>query len=106
VVNTVVITCYLGLDAHIPWIACMQWLTKRIVWIAGRRTGVPLENVMWEALHDIARRKGCSVDALVTEIDHERGSRNLSAAIRSYVVAYYRAMMQAALRGDADKTAR
>jgi predicted DNA-binding ribbon-helix-helix protein len=57
---------------------------------ANRRTRVRLEITSWEALHDVAKRKGCSVHSLVAEIDRERTRPNLSAAIRGYVVAYYR----------------
>jgi len=59
--------------------------------IAGRRTRVRLEIASWEALHDVARRKGCSINSLLAEIDGERTKPNLSAAIRNYVVAYHRA---------------
>jgi hypothetical protein len=53
-----------------------------------RLANARLEIVMWTALHDVARRKGCSVDDLVTEIDAERKSRNLGAAIRNHLVEY------------------
>ena len=68
----------------------MKGLVIRNVRIAGRRTSVRLESEMWEALHDIACWKACTVDALVTEIDRQREYPNLTAAIRSYIVAYYR----------------
>jgi predicted DNA-binding ribbon-helix-helix protein len=80
-------------------------LHGRKLQIAGRWTSLRLETVMWEALHDVACRKGCSVDDLVTDIDDERRDLNLAGAIRHYVMAYYRAMMQAALRDDARSTA-
>ena len=80
-------------------------LHGRKLQIAGRWTSVRLETVMWEALYDVACRKGCSVDDLVTDIDDERRDLNLACSIRRYVVAHYRAMMQAALRGDARSTA-
>jgi predicted DNA-binding ribbon-helix-helix protein len=65
--------------------------------IAGRRTRVRLEITSWEALHDVARRKGCSVRTLVAEIERERRKPNLSAAIRNYLVAYYRESAHRAL---------
>ena len=47
-----------------------------VIGISGRLANVRLEAVMWEALHDVARRKGCSVDDLVAEIsrkyEHEK----------------------------------
>jgi predicted DNA-binding ribbon-helix-helix protein len=51
---------------------------------------VRLETVMWEALQDIADRRGCSVDDLATEIDGQREGRGLSVALRHYIVEYYR----------------
>jgi predicted DNA-binding ribbon-helix-helix protein len=58
--------------------------------VAGRRTSVRLEPVMWEALQDIARRQERTVHDLVTQIDGERTASNLTAAIRVYIVAFYR----------------
>lgn len=63
--------------------------------VAGHRTSVRLEPVMWDALRDIARRQRVSVHDLVTEIDRDRTASTLTAAIRVYIVSFYRA---AALR--------
>jgi predicted DNA-binding ribbon-helix-helix protein len=62
----------------------------RNIIIAGRRTTVRLEPVMWEALQDIAADQGRSVHDLVTEIAHTRTVPNLTSAIRVFVVDYYR----------------
>jgi predicted DNA-binding ribbon-helix-helix protein len=86
---------------YIPKACSMKTITKRRVWGAGHRASIRLDRVAWEALHDIAGRKGCTVDDLLAEIDRERVGSNFAAAARSYVVAYYRAMMQAALQGNA-----
>jgi predicted DNA-binding ribbon-helix-helix protein len=59
--------------------------------VAGRRTSVRLEDVMWEALQDIARRREVTVHDLVTEIDRRRTESSLTAAIRVYIVNFYRA---------------
>jgi len=58
--------------------------------VAGRRTSVRLEPVMWEALQDIARRQERTVHDVVTQIDRERSASSLTAAIRVYIVAFYR----------------
>src|ERR1051325_5912990 len=58
--------------------------------VSGRRTSVRLEPVMWEALQDIARRQERTVHDLVTQIDRERTASSLTAAIRVYIVAFYR----------------
>ena len=47
---------------------------------------------MWDALVDISRRQHRPLSAVVTEIDRERGSLSLTAAIRVYIVRFYRAV--------------
>ena len=59
--------------------------------VAGHRTSVRLEPVMWEALRDIAREQRMSVHDLVTVIDRQRSESSLTAAIRVYIVNFYRA---------------
>ena len=63
---------------------------KRSVMIAGHRTSVSLEAEFWSALQEIARARGQSVQALIGAIDSERGARNLSSAIRVFVLAAVR----------------
>ena len=46
---------------------------------------------MWEALQDIARRQKVTVHDLVTDIDLRRRESSLTAAIRVYIVNFYRA---------------
>jgi predicted DNA-binding ribbon-helix-helix protein len=60
-------------------------LTKHSVRIAGHNTSVSLEPAFWEALCEIAARRALSVNALLSQIDAERGG-NLSSAIRLYVL--------------------
>lgn len=45
---------------------------------------------MWEGLHDIARRRGMTLNDLVTEIERNRLTPGLTAAIRVYIVDFYR----------------
>ena len=66
-------------------------LVIRNIVVGGRRTSVRLEPTMWEALREIARRRGMGLHALVTEIDRERTASSLTAAIRVYIVDFYRA---------------
>jgi predicted DNA-binding ribbon-helix-helix protein len=84
----------------------MKTLERRRIWGGGHGNGTRLDGVAREALYDIAARKRCTVDDLLTEIDRERRGVSFATATRSYVVAYYRAKMQAALRGDAERIAR
>jgi predicted DNA-binding ribbon-helix-helix protein len=66
-------------------------LAKRSLTIAGHRTSISLEPLFWTALGEIAAAKDGSVAALVAEIDRERQpDLNLSAAIRVFVLDWYR----------------
>lgn len=66
-------------------------MTKRSITIDGHRTSVSIEEPFWTALTEIANTRKTSAAALVGEIDHERPQRlNLSAAIRIYVLNWYR----------------
>ena len=64
-------------------------MRKHSVVIAGHRTSVSVEAPFWEALKEIARRRGISLNRLITGID-ERRAENLSSAIRVYVLAELR----------------
>ena len=59
---------------------------KRSLTIAGHRTSLSLEAEFWDALHEAARADGKSLAALVGEIDSSRQGRNLSSAIRVYLL--------------------
>ena len=61
-------------------------IVKRSVSIAGHRTSVSLESPFWEALKEIAGRRGASVQQLISDIDARRGAQNLSSAIRVFVL--------------------
>jgi len=58
---------------------------KRSVRIAGHATSVSLETEFWQALRDIAARRGVTTESLVAEIDAAR-TGNLSSAIRLFVL--------------------
>ncbi len=64
---------------------------KRSLTIAGHRTSISLEDDFWDALKDMSKTKGKSLPVLIAEIDAGRGSRGLSSAIRSAILAFYRA---------------
>ena len=73
--------------------------------VDGRRTSVRLEPVLWDALQDIAQRRGMTVHQLATEIARQRTLSNLTAAIRVYIVEFYRtAANQAIGRSTADRS--
>lgn len=58
--------------------------------VAGRRTSVRLEPAMWDAFNDIARYHRVTVHDLVTMVDRDRAASSLTAAIRVFIVDYYR----------------
>ena len=62
-------------------------LVKRSLTIAGHRTSITLENEFWTCLKSIAGLRRLSLAALVADIDRQRGSSNLSSAIRLFVLA-------------------
>lgn len=70
---------------------------KRSLTLQGHRTSVSLEDAFWKQLQGVADEKNVSVNALVAEIDAERGvSAGLASAIRVYLLAY----LQEQLRSD------
>jgi predicted DNA-binding ribbon-helix-helix protein len=60
-------------------------MVKHSVRIAGHATSISLEKAFWQALREIAARRGIPVSALLTEIDAVRRG-NLSSAIRLFVL--------------------
>ena len=70
--------------------------------VDGRRTSVRLEASMWAGLKDIARRRGMSLNDLVTEIERNRDMPGLTAAIRVYIVDFYRTALGMAGRADTE----
>jgi predicted DNA-binding ribbon-helix-helix protein len=80
-----------GLDAgdHTP--------TCRNVLVSGRRTSVRMESVMWRSLEDIRQREGLTVNQICTLVDTLRGEAGLTAALRVFIVAYYREVSRDAM---------
>jgi predicted DNA-binding ribbon-helix-helix protein len=60
--------------------------SKRSLTIACHRTSISLEPEFWDALQAAAKEDGKSLAALVAEIDRTRGQRNLSSAIRVWLL--------------------
>jgi predicted DNA-binding ribbon-helix-helix protein len=59
---------------------------KRSLTIAGHQTSLSLEPEFWAALKQYAERDKKSIATLVGEIDESRGTRNLSSAIRVWIL--------------------
>ncbi|MFO0991757.1 MAG: ribbon-helix-helix domain-containing protein [Hyphomicrobiales bacterium] len=60
---------------------------KRSITIAGHRTSISLELEFWDALQKLSAQRGKSITALVAEVDRSRGDRNLSSALRVWVLS-------------------
>ena len=59
---------------------------KRSLTIAGHRTSLSLEPEFWAALREAAKKQHKPLATLVAEIDKRRGDRNLSSAIRVWLL--------------------
>ena len=69
---------------------------KRSIMVEGLKTSVSLEVAFWQSLKDIASARELSLADLATEIGRRRPRGNLSSAMRTYVLEYYRSMALAA----------
>jgi predicted DNA-binding ribbon-helix-helix protein len=66
-------------------------LVGRNIRVNGRRTSARLEPSMWTAFYDIARREGRHVDDIASEIALlKRPETSLTAALRVFIMAYYK----------------
>jgi predicted DNA-binding ribbon-helix-helix protein len=59
---------------------------KRSVSIAGHRTSLSLEPEFWDALQRAAAEESTSLASLIAVIDARRGPRNLSSAVRVWLL--------------------
>jgi len=79
-----------GAGADIAVRARSSTLVNRNVTIRGRRTSLRLEPLMWEALYEIARREGLTIHELCTLVQDRRQESTLTAAIRVFILIYFR----------------
>ena len=67
-------------------------LINRNITVMGKRTSVRLEPTMWEAIHEIADREQCAIHDICSLIKLRKKTKtSLTAAIRVFIVLYYRA---------------
>jgi predicted DNA-binding ribbon-helix-helix protein len=71
-------------------LAVHKGLVRPGVYIRGSKVTISLEPRIWEAFQEIAAEQGKTVNELAGEIERTR-TGGLSAAIRVYIVEYYRA---------------
>ncbi len=65
-------------------------IVKRSVKIAGHDSSVSLEDAFWGALREIATAQNIGLSELVSRIAKDRQNKNLSSAIRVFVLGYHR----------------
>jgi len=58
--------------------------------VNGRRTSLRMDEDMWSALYDVAKHKGLTPAELVSEIELQRGELSTTAALRVFVLRFYR----------------
>ncbi len=66
-------------------------LQNRNVTVSGHRTSMRLEPDMWNALDEICHREKCTVHDICTLVDSKRRDSSLTAAMRVFILAYFRA---------------
>jgi predicted DNA-binding ribbon-helix-helix protein len=65
-------------------------LVSRNITVAGHRTSMRLEPEMWDALFDICQREGLSPHDVCTAVDARRHASSLTAALRVFIMNYFR----------------
>ncbi len=63
---------------------------KRSIVVGGHKTSVSLEDGFWRALREIAVIQNMRMSELVSRIAKHRQNKNLSSAIRVFVLDHYR----------------
>lgn len=67
-------------------------LISKNVTIHKRRTSIRLEPEMWAAIKEIAKREKCTIHRICSVVfDRKNKKSSLTAAIRVFIMAYYRA---------------
>ncbi|HEX9448403.1 MAG TPA: ribbon-helix-helix domain-containing protein, partial [Dongiaceae bacterium] len=89
--STATATNVIGFNGLPVQLGANRAMVARNVTVAGRRTSVRLEPEMWESLQEITTRETITLHQLCTEIARQRGLSSLTAAIRAYALAYFRA---------------
>lgn len=65
-------------------------LQSRNVTVDGHRTSLRLEQDVWNALEEVCSREGMSVHQLCTHIEVRRAGSSRTAAVRAFVLSYFR----------------
>ncbi|MBT4203780.1 ribbon-helix-helix domain-containing protein [Hyphomicrobiales bacterium] len=65
-------------------------MIKKSVVIYKHKTSIALEDEFWEALKKIAIQDEISLSKLIERVDKLRTVKNLSSALRVYIIHYYK----------------
>ncbi len=65
-------------------------LISRNVTVNGHRTSLRLEQDIWGALDEICEREGVNVHGLCTLIEQRRANSSRTAAVRAFILGYFR----------------
>lgn len=76
-------------------------MKKRSITLNGHRTSVLLEPAFWTAIERAARKRGCSLAALVAEIDALRISKGSAGGLAS-ALRLFALEESSGSRGEAD----
>jgi len=69
----------------------------RVIRIGARRTSLRLETEMWVALEEIAEREKINIPDLCGHVDNTRlPGGTYTAALRAFLIGYYRAQLKGA----------
>ncbi len=69
----------------------MVMLLNRNIYLNGQRTSLRLEPAMWDALEEICRREQQTISSICAFIESQRGSSSRTAAVRVFILRYFRA---------------
>lgn len=67
----------------------MRAICRNVV-VSGRRTSIRMEPLLWESLGEICRREGRATNDVVALVDARRGDSALTAALRIFILSYFR----------------
>ena len=69
-------------------------IVKRSFVIAGQKKSISLEEAVWRSLKEIATNRDVTLLDLLTNIASTEDHRNLSSAIRLFVLNFYRKQLE------------
>ena len=69
-------------------------IVKRSLVIAGQKKSISLEEAVWRSLKEIATNRDVTLLDLLTNIASTEDQRNLSSAIRLFVLNFYREQLE------------